>query len=34
MSHTLSLPDIQRRDPIFAWLGLILLAHTKTRRAR
>ncbi|MGY3071876.1 ABC transporter permease [Ewingella americana] len=26
MSHTLSLPDIQRRDPIFAWLGLILLA--------
>ena len=26
MSHTLTLPDTQRRDPIFRWLGLILLA--------
>src|SRR5471030_1266813 len=26
MSHSLTLPDTRRRDPVFGWLGLILAA--------
>src|SRR5471030_3500602 len=26
MSHSLTLPDTQRRDPVFGWLGLLLVA--------